>query len=214
SPGYMSANTGHHFANPTNHFWKCLHLSGFTPSLLSPSRDFTLPAEYNIGLTNLVHRPSMEQAELSAAEMAASVPSLLDKIRKWQPRVVCFVGRGIWLCSTKKKGVEKSKDEGYCLQPYKVIHPEQGERRLCETFFFVVPSTSGRVVSHQLLDKVKLFTTLHDLVEEVKTGKFDTHSFAIVTLPKPEDMPEVPPDSFATSLLAMDGIKDEAEDVA
>jgi hypothetical protein len=28
SPGHMSAVTGHHYANPTNHFWHCLHLSG------------------------------------------------------------------------------------------------------------------------------------------------------------------------------------------
>ncbi|KAH0834689.1 hypothetical protein J3R83DRAFT_10216 [Lanmaoa asiatica] len=28
SPGRMSAETGHHFANPTNHFWRCLHRSG------------------------------------------------------------------------------------------------------------------------------------------------------------------------------------------
>lgn len=28
SPGYLSASIGHHFANPTNHFWKCLYQSG------------------------------------------------------------------------------------------------------------------------------------------------------------------------------------------
>ena len=31
SPGHMSAVTGHHYANPTNHFWHCLHLSGTFP---------------------------------------------------------------------------------------------------------------------------------------------------------------------------------------
>jgi hypothetical protein len=28
SPGYKSASIGHHFANPSNHFWRCLHRSG------------------------------------------------------------------------------------------------------------------------------------------------------------------------------------------
>ena len=28
SPGYLSAARGHHYANPTSHFWRCLHLSG------------------------------------------------------------------------------------------------------------------------------------------------------------------------------------------
>ncbi len=28
SPGECSATVGHHFANPTNHFWRCLFESG------------------------------------------------------------------------------------------------------------------------------------------------------------------------------------------
>lgn len=28
SPGETSATVGHHFANPTNHFWRCLVESG------------------------------------------------------------------------------------------------------------------------------------------------------------------------------------------
>ncbi|KAH9059791.1 uracil-DNA glycosylase-like protein [Lactarius vividus] len=97
NPGHMSAVTGHHYANPTNHFWHCLHLSGFTQRLLLPSEDFTLPERYNLGLINLVDRPSTSQAELSAQEMASSVPALLAKIARFRPRVVCFIGKGIWL---------------------------------------------------------------------------------------------------------------------
>ncbi|KAH9025969.1 hypothetical protein EDB85DRAFT_203461 [Lactarius pseudohatsudake] len=96
NPGHMSAVTGHHYANPTNHFWHCLHLSGFTQRLLLPSEDFTLPERYNLGLVNLVDRPSSSQAELSAQEMASSVPALLTKIARFRPHVVCFIGKGIW----------------------------------------------------------------------------------------------------------------------
>lgn len=97
NPGHMSAVTGHHYANPTNHFWHCLHLSGFTPRLLLPSEDVTLPARFNLGLINLVDRPSTSQADLSAQEMASSVPALLTKIARFRPRVACFIGKGIWL---------------------------------------------------------------------------------------------------------------------
>lgn len=97
NPGHMSAVTGHHYANPTNHFWHCLHHSGFTPRLLLPSEDCTLPERYNLGLTNLVERPSTSEAELSVQEMADSVPALLTKIARLRPRVTCFVGKGIWL---------------------------------------------------------------------------------------------------------------------
>ena len=37
SPGRLSAETGHHFAHPSNHFWKCLHLSGVQVHSVLPS---------------------------------------------------------------------------------------------------------------------------------------------------------------------------------
>ncbi|KIP05776.1 hypothetical protein PHLGIDRAFT_128681 [Phlebiopsis gigantea 11061_1 CR5-6] len=52
NPGCRSAETGHHFAHPTNHFWRALHLAGFTDRQLKPSEDHTLPAAYNIGLVS------------------------------------------------------------------------------------------------------------------------------------------------------------------
>jgi hypothetical protein len=94
-------------------------ITGFTPRLLLPSEDVTLPARFNLGLVriipsfanscffflhsiflmqiNLVDRPSTSQADLSAQEMASSVPALLSKIARFRPRVACFIGKGIWL---------------------------------------------------------------------------------------------------------------------
>ena len=46
---------------------------------------------------NLVDRPSTSQADLSAQEMASSVPALLTKLARFRPRVACFIGKGIWL---------------------------------------------------------------------------------------------------------------------
>jgi thymine-DNA glycosylase len=37
-----------------------------------------------------------QAAELSTSEMAASVPSFLRKVARFRPRLVCFVGKGIW----------------------------------------------------------------------------------------------------------------------
>ncbi|KAI0089753.1 uracil-DNA glycosylase-like protein [Irpex rosettiformis] len=95
NPGCRSAEVGHHFAHPTNHFWRCLHQSGFTERQLAPSEDVSLPEMYNLGMTDLVERPSSEQAELSKADMLTGVPTLLAKVRKYKPRVVCFVGKQI-----------------------------------------------------------------------------------------------------------------------
>ncbi|KAH9900800.1 uracil-DNA glycosylase-like protein [Cubamyces lactineus] len=96
NPGQMSATVGHHFAHPTNHFWACLYGGGLTDRLLSASEDYTLPDRHNYGMTNLVERPSAQAAELANNEFTAGVPALLQKITRKRPRIVCFVGKGIW----------------------------------------------------------------------------------------------------------------------
>ncbi|KAI9567975.1 uracil-DNA glycosylase-like protein, partial [Boletus coccyginus] len=191
NPGRMSAETGHHFANPTNHFWRCLYRSGrMTTTLVLPSEDFSLPERFNIGLTNLVDRPSAQACELSRAEMIASVPAFLDKLACHRPRFVCFVGMIIWeivwssLVKLQQQGTVKRMEKGKSreknqmgLQTYKLVY---GDARgmflghvfitptIClpqKTFLFVVPCTSGRVVQYQLSDKIALFTELQGLVK-------------------------------------------------
>ncbi|EIW74436.1 DNA glycosylase [Coniophora puteana RWD-64-598 SS2] len=194
NPGEMSAQRGHHFARPNNHFWRCLYQSGLTPRQLSPNEDYTLPDKFNLGLTNLVARPSAEAAELSKAEMQESVPTFLEKVAHLRPRFICFIGLGIWevvrgvllkmLASesagkasliptpakTKVKSPKKSGAKaGPGLQPFKLVSSigddntaEEGTEK--DTLIFVVPSTSGRVTSYQLPDKVAFFSELRVLV--------------------------------------------------
>jgi len=211
NPGCMSATKGCHFASPTNHFWRCLHRSGLTSRLLSPTEDHTLPDAFNIGLTNLVERPSAEAAELSKKEIAESVPTLFRKIVRVRPRVVCFVGKSIWdvfearvqkdVGGPKKSKVKLGKPAPskvtraksgtkWGSQPYRLVYdlPERAEPTTdvqepqdapmqngptTETLFFLVPSTSGRVVSHQLSDKVELFVELKSQLDQIKAGRFD-----------------------------------------
>ena len=71
NPGYHSAITKHHYAGPTNHFWKCLHLSGLVSELLSSEQDYRLPIEFGIGLTNLCTRVTTSSSELTGAELRA-----------------------------------------------------------------------------------------------------------------------------------------------
>ncbi|KAF8268574.1 hypothetical protein EI94DRAFT_1727365 [Lactarius quietus] len=111
NPGHMSAVTGHHYANPTNHFWHCLHLSGtFHAETILPSEDFTLPARFNLGLINLVDRPSTSEAELSFQEMASSVPALLTKIARFRP--------GIWM-HVERALIRLHKGDGNVAAPVK-----------------------------------------------------------------------------------------------
>ncbi|WOO84882.1 G/U mismatch-specific DNA glycosylase [Vanrija pseudolonga] len=96
NPGKKSATDGHHFAHPTNKFWKALHGCGMTERLLTPAEDVTLPAEYNFGMTNLIGRPTIEQSELSPLEMRLAVAPFSRRVASHAPRVLCFVGKGMW----------------------------------------------------------------------------------------------------------------------
>lgn len=49
-----SSTDGHHYSHPTNHFWKCLTLSGFTGPITA-SEDHILPENYNLGLVSDEH---------------------------------------------------------------------------------------------------------------------------------------------------------------
>ncbi|KAF9366481.1 hypothetical protein BGX34_002354 [Mortierella sp. NVP85] len=98
NPGVRSSQRTRHFAGPTNHFWPCLSASGLVPPgvKLGPNDDQSLPALCNLGLTNLVDRPSRSGNELSEAECRAAAPILTAKIKKYRPRFVCFVSKQAW----------------------------------------------------------------------------------------------------------------------
>lgn len=205
NPGCMSAQRGHHFAHPSNHFWKCLHQSGFTPRLLPPSEDSSLPKTFNIGLTDLVDRPSTEASELSSSERASSVPILLSKLALHRPRFLCLVGISNWEILQKallqmttgpykasgspvasKASRALAKNVG--LQPFKLCYStiagpvSDTSAKISETLLFVVPSTSGLVTQYQLPAKVKLFAQLKSLVDQ-SPSELDTSEMKCIAVP-------------------------------
>ncbi|GAA6058131.1 hypothetical protein JCM3770_001941 [Rhodotorula araucariae] len=170
NPGVKSAQLGLHYANPTNHYWKCLAESGMTPRLLHPSEGPLLPS-FGIGATNLVERPTAEMSEISNQEMAARVPGLLRKVVFCRPRILAFVGMKICeivmrylhnlhnpassasASPTRRKAMPKVK---IGLQPV-VISLGEGQDRI---YVWCLPSTSARVVEYQLVDKIKIWKLL------------------------------------------------------
>lgn len=97
NPGVMSSSSGHHFAHRSNHFYPSLHLAGITSERMKPEQDVDFPKlrPLSLGLTNLAGRPTAEGSELLPSELIAGVPILIDKVKRWKPRTVCFVGKGI-----------------------------------------------------------------------------------------------------------------------
>jgi len=91
NPGLKSAEVGHNFARPGNRFWGALHAAGFTPRVLEPEEDGTLP-EYGLGITNIAPRPTRAAAELTDEELREGAAALERLVARLQPRLVAIVG--------------------------------------------------------------------------------------------------------------------------
>ena len=146
NPGTKSAAAGRHYAGPGNHFWPLLHESGLVSEQLT-YRDDERVLEWNIGLTNMIARPSRSITDLSLAEMRAGASALRAKLLKYAPRVVCFNGKRIY-------EVFAGHACAFGLQPERI-----GASRV-----YVMPSTSARTASYQRADKLRYFIELRVLV--------------------------------------------------
>ncbi len=91
NPGVRSARTGHHFAGPSNRFWKLLFEAGLVPEPLTFEDDGRLPA-FGFGVTNLVARATPGVGDLTPEEFEAGRRRLLAKVRQLAPAIVALVG--------------------------------------------------------------------------------------------------------------------------
>ncbi|GAA5956953.1 hypothetical protein JCM8115_003874 [Rhodotorula mucilaginosa] len=178
NPGIRTAETQLHYASPHNHFYKAVHAAGLTPTVLVPSASRTFPEDYNIGITNLIPRPTREASELTKAELEAAVPLFLQKVIKYRPRIVAFIGMKVGdtvahffaklagtpevphtptstaPSSTEKKSRKPAPVKAAIgLQAFALAHSSAGP----PTYFYVLPSTSGRVAAYPLPVKLELY---------------------------------------------------------
>jgi double-stranded uracil-DNA glycosylase len=139
NPSVFSARQGHYFARPTNRFWACLSRSvlsaparrGLGVERLQPVHDRAL-AEYGIGFTDVVKRPTPKAADLRPADFAVGIEQLTTKLRRYRPFLACFHG------ITAYRPVHRA------LAPAAAA-PELGLQtvHVGDTHLFVVPSPSG-----------------------------------------------------------------------
>ncbi len=97
NPGLWTAATQTHFAHPGNRFYPALHLAGITAAPIDPSagatdEDRRRLTSRGIGISNVVARATARADELSREEFVEGASSLVRRIERWQPQVVCFVG--------------------------------------------------------------------------------------------------------------------------
>ena len=132
--------------DPGNRFYPALHASALTPTLLSPFDSHTLP-EYGLGLTDVVDRATNAESKLSIPEKRAGIAKLREKIVRFRPRVVAFVGMDTFR-------------HAFNL-PKCTVGLQSG--RLGGAAVWVLPSTSGLNANHQLKDLAVLFGELKKL---------------------------------------------------
>jgi TDG/mug DNA glycosylase family protein len=91
NPGVRSSQVGHHFAGPSNRFWKLLYESRLVPEPIGFADDDRLP-EWGFGITNLIARPTPGIDTLRPAEYVAGAKILRRKVRRLKPELVAFIG--------------------------------------------------------------------------------------------------------------------------
>lgn len=125
NPSLRSGQTGHHYANPNNRFWTILHRSGLTPRKYTTQEDKDL-LDLGYGFTNIVARPTRTAAEISKEEYEEGRKLLKEKVLRYRPKLVCFVGKGVYEQYSGRRNVA-----------WGIQHPPCSARHngVCRTFF-------------------------------------------------------------------------------
>jgi TDG/mug DNA glycosylase family protein len=158
NPGVRSAITGHHFAGYSNRFWKLLSESRLVPRRVTYEDDERLPA-WNLGITNLIARPSPGIDDLDPAEYIEGWKVLERKIRRYRPEVVAFVGVTVYRAVLPLlDGAPPARARASVVGPQPVrIH---GAR------MFVLPNPSGRNANFTYAEMLKAFVQLRRWVDK------------------------------------------------
>jgi TDG/mug DNA glycosylase family protein len=105
NPAQSAAESGHHFSNPSNRFWRVLHLAGFTPHLIQAENDRTI-LDFACGLTAAVQRPTVQASQVAKHEFHQSARLLERKIRRYHPRHLAFLGKPAFSALFNQKKVK------------------------------------------------------------------------------------------------------------
>ena len=142
-----SAAVGHHFAGPSNRFWRLLYDAGLVPEPVTWADDERLP-EWGLGITNLVARATPGVGDLHASELTAGRRGLIAKVRRHRPTIVALVGVMIY----RALFPEVARGAAVTLG-------EAGET-LGGARLFVLPNPSGRNANYSYREMLDAFRRL------------------------------------------------------
>ncbi|GAA51325.1 TDG/mug DNA glycosylase family protein [Clonorchis sinensis] len=159
NPSLASASVGHHYAGPGNHFWTCISQAGLVPEMVTCYDDERM-LDYGIGFTNVCTRPTKGAAELTRKEMKAGAAIMLEKMRKYRPKIAVFNGKGeFFICIYEAYVGHKNFSMG--RQPTTLDGTD--------TTIFVMPSSSARCAQlPRAEDKLPFFVALRKLRDYIR----------------------------------------------
>ena len=150
NPGVRSAQTGHHFAGPSNRFWKLLYHSKLVTEPLTFVDDVRLP-EWGLGITNVVARPSPGIDDLRPAEYLEGWRILEKKVERFRPAIVVLVGVTLYRALAKVL-----RDSSATL----AIAPGFQQATIHGARVFVLPNPSGRNANFSYEEMLAAFRAL------------------------------------------------------
>ncbi|KAL7061525.1 hypothetical protein AAHC03_01398 [Spirometra sp. Aus1] len=161
----------------------CLTEAGLVPTEVTCYDDMNM-LDYGIGFTNVCTRATKGAAELTRKEMKAGSAVMLDKIRKYKPKIAVFNGKGIYEAFIGHKNFSMGK------QP----QPLSGT----DTVVFVMPSSSARCAQlPRAEDKLPFFIALRKLRDYLRGERseladsevvFNDYTEFRVTQPDPKSL--------------------------
>lgn len=146
NPSLWSAWSGHHFASPTNCFWKVLHLAGFTDRQLRPAETDAILAA-GIGITNFVARATASADEVSVAEIRQGLARLAALADQYEPAWVVPLGMTAYRAATRR--------------PKAPVGPQ--DERIGGRPVWLLPNPSGRAAAYGIPDLVDLYRQLRQV---------------------------------------------------
>ncbi|MCM3127840.1 mismatch-specific DNA-glycosylase [Paenibacillus provencensis] len=152
NPSIRSGETGHHYANPRNNFYRILYQAGLTPRLYQAQEDQDL-LKLGYGFTNIVARPTKGIEDITKEEYAEGRILLKNKLEKYRPEVACFVGKGVYAQYAKKT----KADWGFQPEPF-----------LTGMHEFVAPSSSG-LVRMPMTEIIDIYKQLSDYIHRERS---------------------------------------------
>ena len=156
NPGLHSSDVGHHYAGPSNRFWKLLYESGLIPFPMTYRDDGRL-LEYGYGFTNLVPKPTAGLHNLTRQDLLRGRQELVEKIVEYQPMLVALLGISVAQTVLSQTSSKASRQQ-LASEPIQVGLQTvllEGRR------VFVLPNPSGRNAHYSFQRMKELFRELH-----------------------------------------------------